>query len=145
MVSERPMRGYALFRTLRHGRPRFSSWSRLLPCLLVLLLAMMLSLWSNAPEETKRTPPPPKPPPPAVVLPEPSPPEPAPEEETGCPEGCLEPRPGCAIKGNFRKERIYHLPGQRYYDRTVIDPGEGERWFCTEEEAVANGWRKAKV
>jgi len=52
----------------------------------------------------------------------------------------------CVIKGNISKtgERIYHLPGQRDYDRTRIDPSQGERWFCTEEEAVSAGWRRAK-
>jgi hypothetical protein len=71
--------------------------------------------------------------------------EPAPE---ACPEGCVSSKPGCVIKGNISLrtgERIYHLPGQRYYDRTVISPENGERWFCTQEEAVANGWRRAKV
>jgi len=42
-------------------------------------------------------------------------------------------------------ERIYHVPGQRYYDKTQINEGKGERWFCTEQEAVDAGWRKAKV
>jgi hypothetical protein len=42
-------------------------------------------------------------------------------------------------------ERIYHVPGQRYYDKTQINEGKGERWFCTEQEAVGAGWRKAKV
>jgi Staphylococcal nuclease homologue len=53
----------------------------------------------------------------------------------------------CVIKGNISSggERIYHVPGQRYYDKTQIDPSKGERWFCTEQEAVAAGWRKAKV
>lgn len=51
------------------------------------------------------------------------------------------------IKGNISSsgEKIYHVPGQRYYDVTVIDEAKGERWFCTEAEAVAAGWRKAKV
>jgi micrococcal nuclease len=52
------------------------------------------------------------------------------------------------IKGNISSntgERIYHVPGQQYYDETVINEAAGERWFCTEEEAVAAGWRKAKV
>ncbi len=31
-----------------------------------------------------------------------------------------------------------------YYDQTVIDTSKGERWFCTEAEAVAAGWRKSK-
>jgi endonuclease YncB( thermonuclease family) len=54
---------------------------------------------------------------------------------------------GCNIKGNIsdRGERIYHLPGQRYYDKTKISEGKGERWFCSEAEARAAGWRKAKT
>jgi hypothetical protein len=56
-------------------------------------------------------------------------------------------RAGCVIKGNIslRGERIYHVPGQRYYDQTRINWVLGERWFCTEREAIAAGWRKAKV
>ena len=51
------------------------------------------------------------------------------------------------IKGNISSsgEKIYHVPGQQYYDATVIDESKGERWFCTEAEAVAAGWRKSKV
>ena len=53
---------------------------------------------------------------------------------------------GCFIKGNISSsgEKIYHLPDQYYYDKTVIDESRGERWFCTEEEAVSAGWRKSK-
>lgn len=53
----------------------------------------------------------------------------------------------CVIKGNVNTqgERIYHVPGQRYYDETVISHSHGERWFCSEAEARAAGWRKAKV
>ncbi|MCX6028311.1 MAG: LysM domain-containing protein [Chloroflexi bacterium] len=54
---------------------------------------------------------------------------------------------GCVIKGNISfdtKERIYHIPGCEYYEQTEISPQNGERWFCTEAEAIANGWRKAK-
>jgi hypothetical protein len=50
------------------------------------------------------------------------------------------------IKGNISQstgERIYHVPGQEFYDRTVIDETAGERWFCTEAEAVQAGWRKS--
>jgi micrococcal nuclease len=52
----------------------------------------------------------------------------------------------CRIKGNVsaRGEKIYHLPGQQHYDATRIDEARGERWFCTEEEAVTAGWRRAK-
>ena len=51
----------------------------------------------------------------------------------------------CVIKGNISSggEKIYHLPNCSYYDKTKIDEARGERWFCTEAEAVAAGWRKA--
>ncbi|HWO73950.1 MAG TPA: thermonuclease family protein, partial [Dehalococcoidia bacterium] len=64
----------------------------------------------------------------------------------GCPQGCVTPPPGCVIKGNVSqstREKIYHVPGGEFYDATVIDPSRGERWFCTEAEALANGWRKS--
>ena len=53
----------------------------------------------------------------------------------------------CDIKGNISTsgERIYHVPGQAYYAKTVITPAKGERWFCSEAEAVAAGWRRSKV
>jgi len=57
------------------------------------------------------------------------------------------PAADCVIKGNISSsgEKIYHLPGQKYYNQTVISESKGERWFCTEEEAAAVGWRKSKV
>ena len=54
---------------------------------------------------------------------------------------------GCSIKGNISintGERIYHMPGQEHYWETKISPQYGERWFCTEDEARAAGWRKAR-
>lgn len=53
----------------------------------------------------------------------------------------------CTIKGNVntRGERIYHVPGQKYYDQTRISSSHGERWFCSEEEARAAGWRRSRV
>jgi len=56
------------------------------------------------------------------------------------------PDPACAIKGNINSKgrRIYHLPGQADYDRTVIRPETGERWFCDEARARAAGWRRAR-
>ena len=50
----------------------------------------------------------------------------------------------CAIKGNQngRGERIYHLPEGRGYSRVTMN-GAGKRWFCSEAQAVAAGWRKA--
>jgi endonuclease YncB( thermonuclease family) len=51
----------------------------------------------------------------------------------------------CRIKGNIssRGERIYHVPGGEFYDRTRIDTAKGERWFCTEAGARAAGWRRS--
>jgi endonuclease YncB( thermonuclease family) len=51
----------------------------------------------------------------------------------------------CLIKGNINRsgERIFHLPGGRWYDRTKITTAKGERWFCSEEEARGAGWRAA--
>ncbi len=53
------------------------------------------------------------------------------------------PVPGCPIKGNIsgKGERIYHTPWSPWYDRTKINVGAGERWFCDEAEAVEAGWR----
>lgn len=52
------------------------------------------------------------------------------------------PDPNCPIKGNVSKSgRIYHTPWSPFYDRTRIDTSAGERWFCSEAEAIAAGWR----
>jgi endonuclease YncB( thermonuclease family) len=51
---------------------------------------------------------------------------------------------GCAIKGNVTAHgRIYHMPWSPWYDRIKIDEAKGKRWFCTEAEALAAGWRPA--
>jgi endonuclease YncB( thermonuclease family) len=51
---------------------------------------------------------------------------------------------GCPIKGNVSRdgERIYHTPwSSQWYDRTKISLDQGERWFCSEREALDAGWR----
>ena len=51
---------------------------------------------------------------------------------------------GCVIKGNItRSGHVYHMPWSPFYGRTRIDTSKGERWFCTEAEALAAGWRPA--
>lgn len=76
----------------------------------------------------------------ALIMPVP----PASEPEAASGAGNA-PVPGCVIKGNVSRsgERIYHLPGQSHYDEVRLRPGDGKRWFCTEEEARAAGWRRA--
>lgn len=51
----------------------------------------------------------------------------------------------CSIKGNVNRTgvRIYFLPGTSAYGKVKMNKGLGERWFCTEQEAQAAGWRKA--
>lgn len=53
------------------------------------------------------------------------------------------PASGCLIKGNINRknEKIYHAPWSKDYAKTKIDTRKGERWFCSEGEAVAAGWR----
>jgi micrococcal nuclease len=53
----------------------------------------------------------------------------------------------CLVKGNISQatgERIYHVPGCEYYERTTITLSAGEEWFCSEAEALAAGWRKVR-
>jgi len=53
---------------------------------------------------------------------------------------------GCAIKGNVTKHgRIYHMPWSPWYAQIRIEPEKGKRWFCTEAEAVAAGWRPVQT
>ncbi|PZO41928.1 MAG: DNA-binding protein [Pseudanabaena frigida] len=53
---------------------------------------------------------------------------------------------GCNIKGNISAStgiKLYHLPNMEDYATTNIDASKGEKWFCSESEAIANGWSKA--
>ncbi|MEZ5759084.1 MAG: thermonuclease family protein [Emcibacteraceae bacterium] len=54
---------------------------------------------------------------------------------------------GCNIKGNISSSgaKIYHMPDDEYYSVTQINPSKGEKWFCTEKEARAAGWRRSRV
>jgi endonuclease YncB( thermonuclease family) len=53
------------------------------------------------------------------------------------------PDPDCRIKGNINSkgDRIYHVPGRSSYEQTKISESKGERWFCSEDEAIEAGWR----
>lgn len=55
-------------------------------------------------------------------------------------------KPDCNIKGNISVssgKKWYHVPGMEDYDDTIIDTTKGEKWFCSEDEAIAAGWKKA--
>ena len=49
------------------------------------------------------------------------------------------------IKGNINSQgqQIYHFPGCEAYQKTGIDLDRGERYFSSEAEARAAGWRRA--
>jgi len=48
----------------------------------------------------------------------------------------------CAIKGNVTSNgRIYHMPWSPWYAQIRMAPDKGKRWFCTEAEAIAAGFR----
>ena len=52
---------------------------------------------------------------------------------------------GCVIKGNQlygRGEKYYRFPGCGQYNNTLVQLYLGDRWFCTEKEAVAAGYEK---
>ena len=60
-------------------------------------------------------------------------------------KGRIPPNPSCRIKGNISKNgRIFHVPGQEFYEQTGINLTRGERWFCSPAEARAAGWRAAR-
>lgn len=52
------------------------------------------------------------------------------------------PRIKCNISG-IGKEKIYHLPFDQQYDRTVIEPQKGEFYAFTVKEAEDAGFRRA--
>lgn len=64
-----------------------------------------------------------------------------------CPNGCTTPVAGCLIIGNANAsggDKIYHLPGMQNYNDIKFRPAEGDRYFCTEASARANGFRRAQ-
>lgn len=56
--------------------------------------------------------------------------------------------PKCVIKGNIddnSTRRNYYLPDCAQYKFTIVEKDMGENWFCTEKEAIAAGFTKAKT
>lgn len=74
------------------------------------------------------------------------------EKQTGvfsklCTQDTNLKNPSCIIKANVTEnnEPTYHLPGCKAYTITKIQLHHGDRWFCTEKEAKAAGFRKAQT
>jgi hypothetical protein len=52
---------------------------------------------------------------------------------------------GCPIKGQVTgQERVYVLPGTPDYQRVRVQTSRGDRWFCSEQEAAAAGFKEAQ-
>lgn len=56
--------------------------------------------------------------------------------------------PNCIIKGNLENKdkfgrKLYYLPNCAQYKFVQVEKDLGERWFCTEKEAIAAGYIKA--
>ncbi len=48
----------------------------------------------------------------------------------------------CNIKGNDRNGKIYYVPECGVYNNVTVQLYLGDRWFCTEKEAIKAGFRK---
>ena len=51
------------------------------------------------------------------------------------------------INGNVEQpmgELLHHAPGGLFYSTTVVKPAQRDRWFYTESEAQALGWKRSK-
>lgn len=55
--------------------------------------------------------------------------------------------PQCAIKANVTTNGrpTYHFPGCQTYTTTKLELHHGDRWFCTEKEAVKAGFKRAQT
>lgn len=55
-------------------------------------------------------------------------------------------KPNCTIKGNIRQgtdDKLYHRSDCRNYKLTKVQLYLGDSWFCTEQEAIKAGFKKA--
>lgn len=51
--------------------------------------------------------------------------------------------PRCDVKAVVRDgSRYYYAPTDPYYKQVKVKDDTGDRYFCTEQEALSNGWVK---
>lgn len=65
-----------------------------------------------------------------------------------CQSKDLPDKEGCVIKGNIDNNsdrKNYYTPGCAQYKFTIVEKDMGEGWFCTEKEAIAAGFTRAKT
>lgn len=51
-------------------------------------------------------------------------------------------KPSCNIKGNTRNGNIYFMPDCGRYNNVEVQLYLGDRWFCSEREAINAGFRR---
>lgn len=62
------------------------------------------------------------------------------------PDACPQPTPvpaNCNIKGNIhwkKRQKLYFPPECTGYQRVTIEPKNGDRWFCSVDDAEAAGF-----
>jgi endonuclease YncB( thermonuclease family) len=50
----------------------------------------------------------------------------------------------CTIKGvSAHGQRLYYVPTDPEYQAIIIDPGQGDEMFCSDDEARQGGWRRS--
>jgi endonuclease YncB( thermonuclease family) len=59
-----------------------------------------------------------------------------------CTQTINKEQPACTIKGNTRNGNIYYLPACGVYPNTQVQLYLGDRWFCSEKDAISAGFRK---
>lgn len=67
------------------------------------------------------------------------------ESQNPCPEGCEFGVPGCFIKGKVSPEgeKRFVTRSNQFYNNLEMSYDAGDRWFCTEAEAINNGFLSA--
>jgi len=60
--------------------------------------------------------------------------------------GLTPPNPDCLIKADISAsgKQLYYVPGMRVYAGTFINEDDGERWFCSENDAKNAGWERGR-
>lgn len=50
----------------------------------------------------------------------------------------------CVVKAVIteKEQKIFYIPSDEIYDSVTIDPGRGERMFCSDDEAILQGWNR---
>ena len=50
----------------------------------------------------------------------------------------------CVVKGTIGEDgqKLFHIPSDEDYEEIAIDPGRGERMFCSDDEAILAGWAR---